>query len=168
MLKQNFQRVATKQEQKHFQSSYKTLLTLSGSYSKKIEHTFLKLTSNTNDILRELLVKITTQYSIVYIRQYWYFECSKLNHGKNFFPEFISQNTNTLRKLLSHNIKLFRVRISNFDRVITKVNTFLRVSMNTFQRIQTEYTQTENSLVKLEKLTYTHEIDNFTFNYSWD
>ena len=38
--------------------------------------------------------------------------------------------------------------------------------MNTFQRMQTEYTQTENSLVKLEKLTYTHEIDNFTFNYS--
>ena len=61
---------STKQDQMHFQSSYKTLLILSGSYSKKIPHIFLQLTSNTTDILRELLVKNTAQCSRVYIKQY--------------------------------------------------------------------------------------------------
>ena len=97
------------------------MLTLSGSYSKKLQHTFLKLTSNSNEILRQLLVKITTQCSRVYIKQYWYFQCSKLNHGKNFFPEFISQNTNNLKKLLSRNINLFRVRISNSIYTLTEL-----------------------------------------------
>ena len=90
------------------------MLTLSGNYSKK-HHTFLELTSSTTDIFRELLVKNTTQCSRVYIKQYWHFQKvpSQLNYSKNFFPEFTSQNTNTLKKLLSHNINLFRARISN-------------------------------------------------------
>ena len=82
----------------HFHSSYKTLLTLSGSYSKKIAHTFLQLTSNTTDLLRELLVQNTTHFSRVYIKQYWHFKRvpSKLNYSKNLFPEFISKTFTSL------------------------------------------------------------------------
>ena len=108
----------------HFQNSYKTLVALSGSCSKKIPHTFLQLTSNTIlDILRELLVKNTTHCSRIYIKQYLHFQraLSKLNYSKNFFPEFISQNTNTLRKLLSHNIHLFRTQIWNSIHTTTEV-----------------------------------------------
>ena len=107
----------------HFQSSCKTLLTLSGSYPKKIPHTFLQLTWNITDILWELLVQNTTHCSRVYIKQYWHFKRvpSKLNYSKNFFPEFISQNTNTLRKLLSHNTDLFRARISNSIHTLTEL-----------------------------------------------
>ena len=43
----------------YFQSSYQTLLTLSGSYYKKIPHIFLQLTLNTTDILREFLPNYT-------------------------------------------------------------------------------------------------------------
>ena len=108
----------------HFQNSYKTLVALSGSCSKKIPHTFLQLTSNTIlDILRELLVKNTTHCSRIYIKQYLHFQraLSKLNYSKNFFPEFISQNTNTLRKFLSHNIDLFRAWISNSIHTLTEL-----------------------------------------------
>ena len=107
----------------YFQSSYKTLLALWGSYSKKIPHTFLQLTSNTTDILRELLVKNTTHCSRVFLKQYWHFQRfpSKLNYNKNFFPEFILQNTNTLKMYLSHNIDLFRVRISNSIYTLTEL-----------------------------------------------
>ena len=107
----------------HFQSSYKTLLTLPGSYSKKIPHTFLQLTSNTTNILWELLVQNSTHSSRVYIKQSWHFKRvpSKLNYNKNVFPEFISQNTNTLRKLLSQNIDLFRARISNSVHTLTEL-----------------------------------------------
>ena len=105
----------------HFQSSYKTLLKLSGSYSKKISHAFLQLTSSTTDILRELLVENTRYCSRVYIKQYWHFKRlpSKLNYNKNFFPEFILQNTSNLRKLLSQSIDLFRARISNSFHTLT-------------------------------------------------
>ena len=107
----------------HFQSSCKTLLTLSGSYPKKIPHTFLQLTWNITDILWELLVQNTTHCSRVYIKQYWHFKGvpSKLNYSKKIFPEFKSQNTNTLRKLLSHNIDLFRARISNSIKTLTEL-----------------------------------------------
>ena len=46
---------------------------------------------------------------------------SKLNYSKNFFPEFLSQNTNTLRKILSHNTDLFRARISNSIHNLTEL-----------------------------------------------
>ena len=121
----------------YFQSSYKTLLALWGSYSKKIPHTFLQLTSNTTDILRELLVKNTTHCSRVFLKQYCHFQRfpSKLNYNKNFFPEFILQNTNTLKMYLSHNIDLFRVRISNSIHTLTELlpnnsEHFLRILMN--------------------------------------
>ena len=128
------------------------MLTLSGNYSKK-HHTFLELTSSTTDIFRELLVKNTTQCSRVYIKQYWHFQKvpSKLNYSKNFFPEFTSQNTNTLKKLLSHNINLFRARISNSNHTWTE---YYQTIVNTFECQwtfeQTEYTQTENFLVKVK------------------
>ena len=75
---------------------------------------FLQLTSNTTDILKKLLVKNTTHCSRVYIKKYWHFQRvpSRLNYSKNFFPEFISQNTKALTKLLLHNVNLFRARIS--------------------------------------------------------
>ena len=123
----------------HFQSSCKTLLTLSGSYSKKMPHTFQQLTSNTTDILRELLVQNTTHCSRVYVKQYWHFKRvpSKLSYSKNLFPEFISHNISTLRKLLSHNIDLFRARIWKSIHTLTELlpnnsEHFLRVSMNTW------------------------------------
>ena len=96
---------------------------LSGSYFKKMQYTFLQLTSNTTDILRKLMVKNTTYCSRAYIKQYWYFKrfSSKLNYSKNYFPEFISQNTNTFKKLLSHNIDLFRAWISNSIQNLTKL-----------------------------------------------
>ena len=46
----------------------------------------------------------------------------------------------------------------------TTVNTFLRVSMNTWTD---SIYQTEKSLVKVKKLAYTNETDNFIFSYSW-
>ena len=46
---------------------------------------------------------------------------TKLNYYKNFFPEFISQNTNTLRKVLSHNTDLFRAQISNSIHTLTEL-----------------------------------------------
>ena len=59
--------------------------------------------------------RIKNAFYIVIILNNWDIQKvpSKLNISKNFFPEFISQNTNTLKKLLSHNINLFRARISN-------------------------------------------------------
>ena len=146
------------------------MLNLLGSYSKQIPHTFLQFTSNTTDILQELLVQNTTHCSRVYIKQYWHFKkvSSKLNYSKNFFPEFISQDTNTLRKLLSHNIDLLRAWISNSIHTLTEL---LPNNIEHFFEFQwtlehTEYTQTENSLVKVKKVAYTHETDNFAFNYS--
>ena len=97
----------------HFQSSYKTLLTLSGCYSKKYHTLFYSLDQTLLTFYK--LVQKTTHCSRVYIKQHCHFKTvpSKLNCSKNCFPDFISQNTNTLRKLLSHNIDLFRARISN-------------------------------------------------------
>ena len=122
----------------HFQSSYKTLLTLSGCYSKKY-HTLFYSLDQTLLTFYELVQK-TTHCSRVYIKQHCHFKTvpSKLNCSKNCFPDFISQNTNTLRKLLSHNIDLFRARISNsIHTALTELlpnysKHFLRVSMNTW------------------------------------
>ena len=134
MLKQNFQRVATKQELMHFQSSYKTLLALSGSYSKKIPHTFLQLTSNTTDILRESLVQNTTHCFRVSIKEYWHFKRvpSKLNYSRNFFLEFISQNTNTLRKLY-HTILIYTEL--KYQTVLTLWQSYYQTIVNTFSRV---------------------------------
>ena len=106
----------------NFKSSYRTLLTLSGSYSKKY-HTLFYGLHQTLLTFNELLVQNTTHCSRVYIKQYCHFKRVpfKLNCSKNCFPEFISQNTNTLRKLLSHNIDLFRARISNSIHTLTEL-----------------------------------------------
>ena len=82
-------------------------------------------TSNNTNIFRELLVNITTCFSIIYIKQYWHFQRvpSKLTIVKNFFRVYISHNNDTFRELLPNNIGLFRTHIkqySHFHRVITK------------------------------------------------
>ena len=111
-----------------------------GATPKKIPNTFPQLTSNTTDILRELLVKNTTHCSIVYIKQCWHFQRvpSKLNFSKTFFQSLYHKIL-TLSKSYYHTILTYSEL--EYQTVFTRwrsyyqaiVNTFLRVSMNTWR-----------------------------------
>ena len=107
-----------------FQSSYQTLLTVSGSYSQTILHIFPD------------------------IKQYWYFHrvtakqyytlCQSLNQTiltfsesywqtiLNTFPRFISNNNDTFRELLANNTthcsRVYIKQYWHFQRVPSKSN----------------------------------------------
>ena len=81
-----FQEVTSKSYYTLFQSSYQTILTLSGSY---YQTTLYFGTSNNTNIFRELLANNTTNFYRfhIIIKQYWIIQrvVSKLNYSKIFF-----------------------------------------------------------------------------------
>ena len=96
---------------------------------------------NNNDNFIELLVNNATYFFRVYIKQDWYFQRvpSKLNHEKNFFES----SYHTILTLSESYCKQYWLIQSSYQTVQTIVNTFLRVSMDTYLK------RTKNSQVKM-------------------
>ena len=96
---------------------------------------------NNNDNFIELLVNNATYFFRVYIKQDWYFQRvpSKLNHEKNFFES----SYHTILTLSESYCKQYWLIQSSYQTAQTIVNTFLRVSMDTYLK------RTKNSQVKM-------------------
>ena len=96
---------------------------------------------NNNDNFIELLVNNATDFFRVYIKQDWYFQRvpSKLNHEKNFFES----SYHTILTLSESYCKQYWLIQSSYQTAQTIVNTFLRVSMDTYLK------RTKNSQVKM-------------------
>ena len=96
---------------------------------------------NSNDNFIELLVNNATDFFRVYIKQDWYFQRvpSKLNHEKNFFES----SYHTILTLSESYCKQYWLIQSSYQTAQTIVNTFLRVSMDTYLK------RTKNSQVKM-------------------
>ena len=96
---------------------------------------------NNNDNFIELLVNNATDFFRVYIKQDWYFQRvpSKLNHEKNFFES----SYHTILTLSESYSKQYWLIQSSYQTAQTIVNTFLRVSMDTYLK------RTKNSQVKM-------------------
>ena len=86
---------------------------------------------NNNDNFIELLVNNATDFFRVYIKQDWYFQRvpSKLNHEKNFFES----SYHTILTLSESYCKQYWLIQSSYQTAQTIVNTFLRVSMDTWK-----------------------------------
>ena len=86
---------------------------------------------NNNDNFIELLVNNATYFFRVYIKQDWYFQRvpSKLNHEKNFFES----SYHTILTLSESYSKQYWLIQSSYQTAQTIVNTFLRVSMDTWK-----------------------------------
>ena len=136
----------------HF-SRHQAILTFSESYWQTILHTFPELTSNNNDIFRELLGN-NTHFFRVYIKQYWHFHRvpSKLNYSKSFFRVHITQYWQFQRVTT----KQYWLIQSSYQTVFTLSQSYYQTVVNTFFRVSVD-TWTDrkfsNSQVKLRKVS---------------